>query len=460
MFREKWPLADLKGADYNPRLIEEASLAKLAESLTCLGSIKPLIVSGTLIVAGHQRTKVMRRLGWTHAPAYVLPAGVKQADEVAFNQLHNGTELDAGDEEASVGKGAKAGWDMVPPKHLKGKLRGKYAVVRTEICRLMTLWGNWGSCIVTQDGRVLHGAQYVLACIVLGEPCRVYRLRPDQEAAAIEHLGRQYGRFSYDHLPKRTYIQTFAQRLRLRSEGKQQNTSQLYEAHVIPELKPGERILDFGCGQADYVKKLKREGKDIHGVEFFHRTGDKIDTAKVHRMIDDVCATLRQRGRFDVVLCDHVLSAVDSLTAQDDVAACLNALCRPGGRIYVSMRFREWYSWALNSTTATNPHRRYLEFLDPDGFTAMLRDGEWFYQKYHTKEQTAALATEFWSTGFKTKEISNTRLVWGVKTHEIPHGRACAALSREFDLPWPGNKRVGRSAAILKAFDEALSKEG
>src|SRR6478672_188894 len=41
-------------------------------------------------------------------------------------------------------------------------------------------------------------------------------------------------------------------------------------------------------------------------------------------------------------------------------------------------------------TRATGPLRR-VEFLDEDGFTALYREGRWFYQKYHSREQVEAL---------------------------------------------------------------------
>ncbi|EBI7018652.1 nuclease, partial [Salmonella enterica] len=73
MLHLNYDITNLRGAEYNPRFIGDDDLSRLAESVTELGLVKPLIVRGDLLVAGHQRTKALRRLGITHAAVYTLP---------------------------------------------------------------------------------------------------------------------------------------------------------------------------------------------------------------------------------------------------------------------------------------------------------------------------------------------------------------------------------------------------
>jgi ParB family chromosome partitioning protein len=200
-FVPEQPLAGLRGVDYNPRRITE-----LRESLSRLGVCKPIIVSGGLIVAGHQRTRSLRLLGIETAPAIMLD-DVSTEDEIRFNQLHNGTDFDAGDEAADVGPAGcePREFEMVPIGLVRGNMRAAMANVRAEICKLTLRYGNWGGCVATMSGRVIHAAQYVLACKALGLPVRTFRV-PDEmadEAAAL--LNRQYGVFSYAHLDRKTY---------------------------------------------------------------------------------------------------------------------------------------------------------------------------------------------------------------------------------------------------------------
>lgn len=248
IFDPTYPLAGLKGADYNPRQIGEAELARLRHSLDRLGVAKPIIVADKTIVAGHQRTLSLRALGRTHAPAIIL-SQISATDEIRFNQLHNGTDFDAGDENAQVGAAADGveplSFSEAPYQAITANMRGKLATVRAEICRLMQRYGNWGACTATMSGKVIHAAQYALACKAMGMPARVYRVPDDMKAEAADLLGAAYGKFSYAHLDRATYIQTYAQPKRLReratatkSGGRLNLPSYLYEGTVIPSLKP------------------------------------------------------------------------------------------------------------------------------------------------------------------------------------------------------------------------------
>ena len=93
----------LNPAEYNPRLLSEDAQGKLKESITELGIIKPIIIrrSDYRIMAGHQRTKTMKLLGYTHVPAFILD-GVNSTDEVRFNQLHNYAECEISDVQPDI----------------------------------------------------------------------------------------------------------------------------------------------------------------------------------------------------------------------------------------------------------------------------------------------------------------------------------------------------------------------
>ena len=206
MLELDYPIKDLVGADYNPRQIDEESLKTLRDSIKTLGIVKPIIVSGNLIVAGHQRTKALLAAGIDKAPVYLLPKNINQTDEIRFNQLHNGTDFDSGDERAWVGRSENLGFEMVPPIKLRGNMRAKMANVRNEICKLIIKYGNWGACVATQAGKVIHAGQYVLACRAMGIPARVYRIPNDKAKIAEEFLNKKYGKFSYEHSAPRCHI--------------------------------------------------------------------------------------------------------------------------------------------------------------------------------------------------------------------------------------------------------------
>jgi ParB family chromosome partitioning protein len=173
---------------------------------------------------------------------------------------------------------------------------------------------------------------------------------------------------------------------------------------VLPELQPGEHILDFGCGQGDYVKRLTGQGLPIWGMEFFYRMGSAIDTKAVHRMADALFAHLHEHGRFDVVVCDHVINSIDSDEAEAAVLACLNLFCKPGGRIYFSGRRRDHDERAMFATSHRGGMRAF-EFMDDAGLSGILHHGRWFYQKFHTRPQITALAQRWVITRWRSRTL-------------------------------------------------------
>ena len=63
MFDPAHPLKDLVPADYNPRYCSDEAIARLCKSIEEVGMVKPVIVRGRTLVAGHQRTKALARMG-------------------------------------------------------------------------------------------------------------------------------------------------------------------------------------------------------------------------------------------------------------------------------------------------------------------------------------------------------------------------------------------------------------
>jgi ParB family chromosome partitioning protein len=483
-FDPAYPVAELRGADYNPRAISADAEAALDESIRTLGFAKPVIVTvDGLIVAGHQRTKSAGRLGLETVPAWVLPA-IAQTDEIRFNQLHNGTDVDdTGDHPvrvpdlATLGELGAGGFGMVPAHDVDGNLRSPGAVYRTEICGLLARYGNWGAAVATVSGLVVSGQQYALACKIVGMPVRVFYVSDEQAGRAVECFGQRYGEFRYDHLERTTYMQAWAQIMRLRDghTGKALK-SDLYEKMVLPELARSEAVLDFGCGQGDYVRALRARGYRIVGYEPFargeaggakadtgdgrrHMPGSMLDKAKVRRQAGEVAAHLAEHGRFDVVIADAVINSVDSQQAEDDVLDCLHALVKPGGRVYFSTRRREMLDEAARRTQNAS-RLRYFEFLDDDGFTALYRKGAWFFQKWHYRQQVEELAGRFTD---EPPRILKTSIQWKCATRAdrpLQQSRAVEAMRREFDLPWPDGTSVGRADEVIAAWRNAIEREG
>ena len=463
-FHPELDLAGVRPASYNPRRIDPATFAALKASIETLGFIKPIVVTTDgLLVAGHQRTRAAKELGIDHAPAYVLNQ-VAEADEIRFNQLHNGCEIDVTTAPITVPGGAEP-WATVNPQAISGPIRGESnAAERQEMMRLMVKYGAFSGAVATTDGAVISGQQYAICCRILGIPLLVRRVSEGQADAVKASLGRQYGEYCYENLPRTTWAQSLAQMTRL--EGTGQLKSSLYEKIVLPAITKTDRVLDFGCGKGAYVARLKRDGYDIRGLEFFQRDGHAIDVAAVQSNISEVLRSIEVDGLFDVVVCDSVLNSVDSRQAEGDVLATVCAMTRPGGRIMISGRSRESVERRVNQTKVTDPTRRYVEFLDADGFTAIYRHGVWHYQRFHTLSEVERILGAYIGAGtitagdraskVKDKLAANVWQISGVKTVDLP-ADAEAAIYREFELPIPSGT-LGRGEDAVSALRAAWSK--
>lgn len=452
----EFSVSDIHGAEYNPRKIDTDALDRLKLSLAAVGCCKPIIVRGKTIVAGHQRTKALRAMGVTTAPVFLLQEDANLRDEIRFNQLHNGTDMDRGDENVFIKlpEGA-VGYVVATKEEIAGNSVASGAVIRNEIMRLITAYGPWGACVAKPNGEVIHAAQYALACKATSNPLLVYVLKPEQVDAALKYLNSSYGQFCYDNLPRNTFIQTFAQLPRLRSDGDEDvsdKNSPTYENHIIPWLEKNRnaRVLDFGCGQGDYVKHLQTLGYRIIGMELFRRVkgSDSIDIKAVNLMADALCRELTKRGRFDAVVMDYVLNSVDSVEAESDVMKTICAFCKSGGTLFFSGRPLEHVLANLNNKSC-NAKARGVEFIDKDGLTALYRKGQWFYQKFHSKEDIAKLAATHNITIVKQTETVTGWQVHGTNAESM--ALPAESLSREF------NMKVGVSGRTLNRHDDVIA---
>lgn len=452
-------ITHLRGATYNPRKIGEADSLALCESITTLGVVKPIIVRDKLIVAGHQRTKALRKLGINRAPVYELPVNVTTYDEVRFNQLHNGTDMDSGDEQASIAGGfTSLGYQIVEPARIQGNQKAKLAVVRKEIADLIVSYGPWGGCVATQSGEIIHCAQYALAAKLTNTKLTTYVVEDARADEYKARLGKQYGVFSYDHLERRTYIQLLAQMNRLRPNDKGDGLkSTLYETLVLKWLaaNPTAEVLDFGAGHGDYARMLRSRGHKVSELELFRRVpgAHALDMVAIRRMVTNMATRIASGRRFDAVVCDSVMNSVDTLDAETSVMTMLNALIPVGGHMFLSGRTRESIDGYLNQTVSRNKVR-YVEFLDEHGFTALYRKGQWFYQKFHTRAQAAALceAHGFRVESFPKSSVSASWQIHAVKTVEMDQVAVMKAVDYEFNLPVSQTQRLEMNTLVKEAF--------
>lgn len=461
----------LNPAEYNPRLLSEDAQGKLKESITELGIIKPIIIrrSDYRIMAGHQRTKTMKLLGYTHVPAFILD-GVNSTDEVRFNQLHNYAECEISDVQPDIRviipEGVE-GFYTVPNKDILMVSKGENSSYVIDLTKMILRYGQFANAVCDYSGKVIISSVYAKTVKLLGMDLLVYVLPAGKEKLAELYFSQDYGVFEYSHLERRTYIQSFAQKVRLRQKNgvlSGRTHSTLYEKLVIPYITKEMRVLDFGAGQKDYATMLRKKGYHIDAIEFFHRKDgeDIIDEKEIRQDCADICRTLSEYGLYDVVVCDSVLNSVNSLEDEKNVLLSISALCKEGGKIFWS-GIPLLFVQRTSDRKQSRDYRSKSIFLDAHNFTANFRFGEWYFQHYHSTADVIRLNQTYIGETFtlydKAHPVTNEHELSGssfqvssVNDRKATKAEYIKALEYEFTLPLPNNRRWNLDKEIIPVF--------
>jgi SAM-dependent methyltransferase len=127
-------------------------------------------------------------------------------------------------------------------------------------------------------------------------------------------------------------------------------------ALLLGEARPGERVLDLGCGAGRFVRALGEAGADPVGVELaeaaLQRARRNAPGADLRLVAPDGSLPLEHRS-VDLVWCSEVLEHVG------DVAGLLvevRRVLRPGGRLLATVPYHGRVQAALISLTRFDAH--------------------------------------------------------------------------------------------------------
>lgn len=444
-------LNEITPAAYNPRFLSDTAKENLKGSLTDLGFILPIIVNreNKTIIAGHQRTKTASSVGITEFPCYYVDKHVSITDEIRFNQLHNGTEGEP-EQHGFTKRNFKEGfYDDMP---LSAFTRGGLVPTFTkDICSLLMKFGNV-FCAIVCGNEVVLGNSYLAACFSLNMGVNISVIEAEKRPLFDKWFSKEYGVFNYERIKKNDFVQGLAQP----SRHSEMKCSVLYKELVVPYLqdKPRTlRILDFGCGKGLSLNYIRTEMgfTNAIGLEFFNHNKVAIDESRGQKMIDRVLRDVQRHGQFDVVICDAVINSVNCKEAEDAVWNCLNLFCKVGGVIFFSGRLREAKESEARMKKNQSIGEHSSNFFDKDGFVGFLKEGQWFFQLFHRREDIDRVVVEHgWREVGKLNTNYFFRMVQKTREYDVETNRK--ALEYEFNLKLPSGKTYGRQADALAAF--------
>lgn len=441
---------DIKPADYNPRRISDSAFAELKGSLKTLGFILPIIVNreNMTIVAGHQRTKAAMAIGLTEAPCYYV-SGIDIESEVRFNQVHNGIELEPDIHSECLNVRAPGFYDDIAAEDFI--IKDSKATIVKDMCQLMVNYGN-ALCAIVIGSECVFGNNYIKAAKITGMPIHCCFVEESKRAMFEYYFKQDYGVFSYDHIERGDFVQGLAQPPRL----KVLPWSCLYEIavpHLQNEDRKSVKVFDFGCGKAQYITKLHKQlgYRNAIGLEFFNHNTVGISVEHGQEMVDDFIAFVKANGKFDYVICDAVINSVNTQEAEDAVLMCLNLFCKMGGKIFISGRNLEYMKQQTEANRNTTPMMS-INFFDENGLTAIMKQGQWFFQKFLTDEDVDKIIKRMGFDVFVRKKSSGYFFIGAYKTKDFPKEEYAKAVDYEFNLKLPNNRRYNRHGDVKKLF--------
>jgi SAM-dependent methyltransferase len=129
---------------------------------------------------------------------------------------------------------------------------------------------------------------------------------------------------------------------------------QARRALLLAEARPGERVLDLGCGAGAFLTALRQAGADPVGVEIAEAAAVKARATGVEVRLVEADGTLPfGHGEFDLVWCSEVLEHVpDALALLQETRRVL----RPGGRLLLTVPYHGRLQAAAVALTRFDAH--------------------------------------------------------------------------------------------------------
>lgn len=458
-FVEKVPIDSVTGSEYNPRAITEEALEKLQYSIKRFGMVKPLIVnaSNNVITAGHQRKKAATAIGLEYLPCIRINSPNLQ-DEILFNLMHNSIETSK--TTVRLSEFEVNAYHYCPSDKISIDSEPKNVLICSEITKLMSRYGEWGSVVTDGDGNVILNAEYAYCSKKLGYGVLVYAIPNEDVPEFLECMGVEYGKYNFDNLGVKTYHQFLAQPKRLSTDGRQSNTSVLYEKYLIPRLQKTDSGIDIGAGRMAYVKLLKSKGYNMHAYEpsLMVKGANKLDMKGIIANLLNAEKEVKQHGLFDWCVLEAVINSVVDDDFEKAALTTCNAVLKSTGTLITCTRNIAYVEKAYEKTKLSAGAGDCLWYLDDKNYTLGVTNGIVFKQKFHTRESYVALLEEYFEEVLVLSCTAGYIYCACSQPKQLPMETYEEYLEKELNIEYPNgfkhNKHRGLMAALLEKVAE------
>lgn len=494
MTLELMPASALRPALYNPRKADPERLDLVQLSLRKLGFLLPLVATmDGEILSGHQRHAIAVAMGAAHVPVMRVdvPEKVRRGINILFNRATNdvavqNTERDMGEALSREDVRALAnGLPDIPVDSpvfypcMAADMRDVAPLARQNVHRFVRHASNVGRMlarlhvqlpiVITVDDAVINGVGRLEAAARKGRAQIAAITLPDDKAAlarAMLNLLSMDFQFTADNanfLRYGAYRRAWLRRSFLGTafvlpvcRHKRLSDVRL-DGEFIARWKAacGENVLDFGCGHGDEARMLRKADIRVTEFEPYPAKGSTADRAQGRASAMSFLAAVRAKEQFSAIFVSSVLNSVPFPADREHILRIVAALSGPETLVCAAARATKSSSWTWLSEGEGMSARASRSCAFPLGMEKGLVLGDLAMSPKAQKFYDVAEFADLFSRHFGSVE---TGIMGGMVTARcrkplLFHPRELVqSLRFEFNLPYPGGKRMGLCKQALEAF--------
>ncbi|MCU0551875.1 MAG: ParB N-terminal domain-containing protein [Leptolyngbya sp. Prado105] len=494
----------------NPRDRDPERFEWIKVSLSKFGFVMPIFIRDDgVLYSGHQRTGAALELGFEEVPVVVLPHTGSERMERAMNVLFNLctndhlTKSDFGKKaamelqdleqfkllpDASDKSPCLQHFNISPIKFLDQLTPDRINNMTKLFAESLISLGAEIPILLDENDNIINGAPRLLAAISMNRlSYPAVRITENVEALTLFvnkitmsfDLKKAFGEeLRYNSFFRRR--NQAAQRVTFgvgfyqwvfgkdaRDGGKQWLMKHMvklegeYLQRFIAEH--GTTCVDFGAGRLDNTVKLQAAGLTCIPFEPFNLkpNTDEISVPASRMIAKRFLKWIANCPRIDSVFCSSVFNSVPFKQDRDYLMVIFQAMCLHGARLYLHT--------LSDSTLGSRVFNNGLnEASRSDG--AILLDSEpGLYineilnvakvQKFHSKEELMSLGRKHFQ---RVKYSPANSASHGIKcegSKQIDWVELIKALEFEFDLPYPGDLRMGLADEAIEAFSKFTGQD-